>query len=103
MSTKSMVVSLSLSRSRFSYGYSNSADTPQAYYTIRISNWYYIGASSSTPEELRKKLQQVLTVLLSSGDEECPICLDTLNMPVITHCAHLYCRPCIESMLFVFV
>jgi len=57
------------------------------------------GGASQTPEKLMMKLQQILTVLLSSGDEECPICLDAFNNPVITHCAHLYCRPCIEGVI----
>ena len=54
----------------------------------------------STPEELRKKLVSTLITLLSSGaDEECPVCLDSLCTPVITHCAHVFCRRCIEDVI----
>lgn len=54
----------------------------------------------STPEELRQKLISTLVTLLSSGaDEECPVCLDSLSTPVITHCAHVFCRRCIEDVI----
>ncbi|XP_047134466.1 helicase-like transcription factor isoform X1 [Hydra vulgaris] len=54
---------------------------------------------STSSTEFVKKLQQILSVLLSSGDEECPVCLDSLNQPVITHCAHLFCKQCIEDVI----
>ena len=59
---------------------------------------YLLGCS--TPEELRQKLVSTLVTLLSSGaDEECPVCLDSLSTPVITHCAHVFCRRCIEDVI----
>uniref|UniRef100_A0A673MNE7 RING-type domain-containing protein n=1 Tax=Sinocyclocheilus rhinocerous TaxID=307959 RepID=A0A673MNE7_9TELE len=49
-----------------------------------------------TPSELRERLINKITLVLNSGsDEECAICLDSLRQPVITYCAHVYCRPCI--------
>ena len=38
-------------------------------------------------------------VVTSGVDEECPVCLDSLNMPVITHCAHIFCKRCIEKVI----
>uniref|UniRef100_A0A8C0J4D9 Helicase like transcription factor n=1 Tax=Chelonoidis abingdonii TaxID=106734 RepID=A0A8C0J4D9_CHEAB len=53
-----------------------------------------------TPEELREKLVNKMKLILSSGsDEECAICLDSLNLPVITHCAHVFCKPCICEVI----
>ena len=31
----------------------------------------------------------------TSGLFECNICLDTASEPVLTHCGHLYCWPCL--------
>jgi len=54
----------------------------------------------STPEELRRRLSTILAMVVTSGvDEECPICLDSLNVPVITHCAHIFCKKCIEDVI----
>ena len=51
-------------------------------------------------DELREKLIQTLMMVLSSGtDEECAICLESLNSPVITSCAHVFCRRCIEAVI----
>lgn len=53
-----------------------------------------------TPGELRERLINKITLVLSSGsDEECAICLDSLRQPVITYCAHVYCRPCICEVI----
>ncbi|XP_060098305.1 helicase-like transcription factor [Heteronotia binoei] len=55
---------------------------------------------NDTPEELRAKLIEKMKLVLSSGsDEECAICLDSLSIPVITHCAHVYCKPCICEVI----
>ena len=41
-----------------------------------------------------------MKLILSSGsDEECAICLDSLMAPVITHCAHVFCKPCICQVI----
>ncbi|XP_028294635.1 helicase-like transcription factor isoform X2 [Gouania willdenowi] len=58
-----------------------------------------LGASSS-PSELRERLMEKLRLVLSSGsDEECSVCLDSVRLPVITRCAHVYCRPCIARVI----
>ncbi|XP_061700435.1 helicase-like transcription factor isoform X2 [Syngnathoides biaculeatus] len=55
---------------------------------------------ATTPAELRERLVEKLRVVLASGsDEECSVCLDSVRLPVITHCAHVYCRPCIARVI----
>ncbi len=46
----------------------------------------------------RKALQDLLQVQIDS-QEECPVCLDSLKNPVITACAHAFCRDCIERVV----
>ncbi|EXJ62644.1 hypothetical protein A1O7_03082 [Cladophialophora yegresii CBS 114405] len=46
----------------------------------------------------RKTLQDILQVQIDS-QEDCPVCLDSLKNPVITACAHTYCRECIERVI----
>ena len=53
----------------------------------------------STPEELRKRLTAILSMVISGVSEDCPICMDPLDLPVITHCAHIFCRKCIEMSI----
>lgn len=57
-------------------------------------------SGNDTPEELRKMLIRKMKLILSSGsDEECAICLDSLTFPVITHCAHVFCKLCICEVI----
>ncbi|XP_028251174.1 helicase-like transcription factor [Parambassis ranga] len=56
--------------------------------------------ATATPAELREHLiEKLRTVLASGSDEECAVCLDSVRHPVITHCAHVYCRPCIAQVI----
>ncbi|KAB8264041.1 SNF2 family N-terminal domain-containing protein [Aspergillus pseudonomiae] len=50
-----------------------------------------------TPENI-KALQDMLRIQIES-QETCPICLDTLEQPVITACAHAFCKGCIEQVI----
>ncbi|CDM29470.1 hypothetical protein DTO013E5_5196 [Penicillium roqueforti] len=50
-----------------------------------------------TPENVRA-LQEMLQLQIES-QELCAICLDNLEQPVITACAHAYCRGCIEQVI----
>ncbi|KFP12254.1 Helicase-like transcription factor, partial [Egretta garzetta] len=57
-------------------------------------------ADNKTPEELRETLVSKMKLVLSSGsDEECAVCLESLTLPVITRCAHVFCKPCIFEVI----
>lgn len=49
-------------------------------------------------EEQAIALAQQLRQMIKDGmSDECSICLSEFNQPVITPCAHVYCRPCITQ------
>ncbi|XP_074767802.1 helicase-like transcription factor isoform X3 [Athene noctua] len=57
-------------------------------------------ADNKTPEELHETLVKKMKLVLSSGsDEECAVCLESLTVPVITRCAHVFCKPCIFEVI----
>ncbi|NXK07579.1 HLTF factor, partial [Herpetotheres cachinnans] len=57
-------------------------------------------ADDKTPEELHETLVRKMKLVLSSGsDEECAVCLESLTLPVITRCAHVFCKPCIFEVI----
>ncbi|NXI61513.1 HLTF factor, partial [Anseranas semipalmata] len=57
-------------------------------------------ADNKTPEELHETLVSKMKLVLSSGsDEECAVCLESLTFPVITRCAHVFCKPCICEVI----
>ncbi|KAK2040137.1 SNF2 family domain-containing protein [Colletotrichum somersetense] len=45
-----------------------------------------------------KILQEALRLYIET-QEDCAVCLDTLNNPVITHCKHVFCRGCISKVI----
>ncbi|KAF5838000.1 P-loop containing nucleoside triphosphate hydrolase protein [Dunaliella salina] len=53
-------------------------------------------APKLSPERI-KELQDILVAAIDS--EECPVCMEQFDSPVITACAHVFCRPCIEQVL----
>nr|XP_006824708.1 PREDICTED: helicase-like transcription factor-like [Saccoglossus kowalevskii] len=57
------------------------------------------GDGSISEEQREKLVKSLLAVLNQGSDEECCICLDSLTLPVITHCAHVFCKMCIESVI----
>ncbi|XP_010784510.1 glycogenin-1-like [Notothenia coriiceps] len=81
---------------------------PFIYNLSSISIYSYLPAfkqsvhtrAAATPAELRERLIEKLRSVLASGsDEECSVCLESVRLPVITHCAHVYCRPCIAQVI----
>ena len=46
----------------------------------------------------RKALQDLLQVHVDS-QEECPVCMDNMRSPMITACAHAFCKDCIERVI----
>ncbi|KAK4152043.1 RAD5-like protein [Chaetomidium leptoderma] len=49
-------------------------------------------------DENRALLQQALQLVIES-QEECPVCMEPLTDPVITHCKHFFCRACISKVI----
>jgi SWI/SNF-related matrix-associated actin-dependent regulator of chromatin subfamily A3 len=49
-------------------------------------------------EENKTALQKMLQLSIES-QEDCPICLDTLQEPLITKCAHVFCMHCLERVI----
>jgi len=43
------------------------------------------------------KLKEVIGNGIDYNDEECTICLETIENAVITTCGHLFCRSCIDQ------
>jgi len=53
------------------------------------------GSKGSVP---KKFVEKVVEDLKRGENTECPICLDIPENPVVTQCAHYYCRECVSSM-----
>lgn len=46
----------------------------------------------------RDILQKALRLFIEN-QEECPVCIDTLDAPLITHCKHVFCGNCIRKVV----
>jgi len=52
------------------------------------------------PEDMKRRLVNQLREMIRSGvSDDCSVCLSDLKTPVITPCAHVFCRQCIERVL----
>ena len=55
-------------------------------------------ATAATEQE--KQLVAQLRQMIKDGvTDDCSVCLDNLKSPVITPCAHVFCKTCIETVL----
>ena len=57
------------------------------------------GGAAVAADEPQCMINQLFYVLNSGSDQECAICLKSIRREVITACAHVYCRPCIEAVI----
>jgi DNA repair protein RAD5 len=55
--------------------------------------------SSSDPDETNAPgfTNKVLDAVTDESAQECPICLESIEDPVVTPCAHVFCRECIND------
>ncbi|KAM6414608.1 helicase-like transcription factor isoform 2-T2 [Rhynochetos jubatus] len=57
-------------------------------------------AADDKTEDLHETLVSKMKLVLSSGsDEECAICLESLTLPVITRCVHVFCKACVLEVI----
>jgi SWI/SNF-related matrix-associated actin-dependent regulator of chromatin subfamily A3 len=50
-------------------------------------------------KKLKRLAEQLRDMIKEGTSDECSICLSEFNSPVITQCAHVYCRPCITQYI----
>ncbi|GBF96868.1 helicase-like transcription factor [Raphidocelis subcapitata] len=75
---------------------------PDALELLRTAARAAAGAAAGAPPppELLAKLLAALTAGGDSGgSEECSVCLNPFDSPCITRCGHVFCRPCILSVI----
>ena len=57
------------------------------------------GAEEGADEETKRLAEQLRQMIRDGMSDECSICLSEFDHPVITQCAHVYCRPCITQYI----
>jgi len=55
--------------------------------------------SDKPTEEDLANVQRLIELLKEGEGQDCCICLTPMSDPVITKCAHIYCRACIQKVL----
>lgn len=54
---------------------------------------------SQASPEMFNRLTEIIAKGIDYDDEECAICLETMDNAVVTPCGHVFCKSCIESHL----
>ena len=49
--------------------------------------------------ETKRLMEQLRDMIKDGMSDECSICLSEMDHPVITPCAHVYCKPCITQVI----
>lgn len=79
------------------------ADLKKLYakFASRVGGQETIDSHSNSSKLNLSYLDNLLNELKTSGLEskECPVCLDSPDIPVLTPCAHLLCRDCLNASL----
>ena len=57
------------------------------------------GAAVPSTEQEKQLVAQLQQMIKDGVSDDCSVCLDNLKSPVITPCAHVFCKTCIERVL----
>ena len=77
-------------------------ETDSIFFRFAEGEGHHGGVNPDDPNaaDHAKRLADQLRQMISDGvTDDCSICLDALKAPVITSCAHVYCKECIERVI----
>ena len=66
--------------------------------TVGVAGEAVENATAASDEE-RQLVAQLRQMIKDGVTDDCSVCLEYLKSPVITPCAHVFCKTCIETVL----
>merc|ERR1719153_215363 len=58
-----------------------------------------VETATAASDEERQLVAQLRQMIKDGVTDDCSVCLEYLKSPVITPCAHVFCKTCIETVL----